>query len=556
MLRACHRCHHQQRAVGPRPEALRDQVVGLAGGGVLGEVALIGEAEAQPQRRRGQHEQHHRPAHREQPRPGLDDPAQPVPDGFAQRFGVPVSHSSPQRVGGGSERPGHEHDNRQRNGDEQQSEASAESEQRDADQRRSGHAPDPGGADPVPEKADGGRQQRDRSGHHQSHGGGRGQAQPGHERQAHEQQTQQRHHYGGPGEDHRSARRIEGRGGGLLRSQAATHPFPVAGDDEQGVVDTHAYADHDPQSWGELRDGHNVAEDDHAGRAGAHADQGGPDGHAHGHHRAHRQDQHEHRERESDGLGLRRCPSCQPRAADLHLDAVGSQTAGVDQAVYLQPYLGGFVGGRVGADLEVGVCDAASVRAPEGDAAAAAGIVGGGHVDALEGLDLVEQVRHGGPDGRVVHALLRSEHDGAGDRGAEIAEVRAEDVGSAGALGVGGSGRRAVGRPESAGHPCGHNDDQQPGSQDPPRMPVAEARQRRVHNRAFPPRRLLIRRRVGAARMAAAATPLPSLPDVRLASCYSPPGSSSTVTRCQLLPTTSTPAARRLATASQAMSLR
>ena len=125
------------------------------------------------------------------------------------------------------------------------------------------------------------------------------------------------------------------------------------------------------------------------------------------------------------------------------------------------------------------------------DAAFAVGIVGGGYVDALDGLDLVEQVGHGGPDGWVVHALLRSEHDGAGDRGADIAEVRAEDVGTPGALGVGRGGRRAVGRPESAGHPRGHNDDQQPGSQNPPRMPVAEARQRRVHNRAFLPGRLV-----------------------------------------------------------------
>ena len=49
--------HEEQRAVEALAEAVDQQVVGLLGGGVVGEVALVGEAEAQAEHGSGQHEQ-------------------------------------------------------------------------------------------------------------------------------------------------------------------------------------------------------------------------------------------------------------------------------------------------------------------------------------------------------------------------------------------------------------------------------------------------------------------------------------------------------------------
>ena len=78
-----------ERAVEARPEAVGEQVVGLAGGGVLGVVALVGEAEAQPEDRQRQHDQERRADEHRRPRAVLDDPAPAVRERLAQRPALP-----------------------------------------------------------------------------------------------------------------------------------------------------------------------------------------------------------------------------------------------------------------------------------------------------------------------------------------------------------------------------------------------------------------------------------------------------------------------------------
>jgi hypothetical protein len=58
---------------------------------------------------------------------------------------------------------------------------------------------------------------------------------------------------------------------------AGVELLPVAGDDQQGVVDAHAQAGHDPEDGGELGDGQQVAEQDDD--RGADADAGQCDAH-------------------------------------------------------------------------------------------------------------------------------------------------------------------------------------------------------------------------------------------------------------------------------------
>ena len=468
-----------QRAVGARSEALRDEVVGPASGGVLREVALVGEAEAQPQHRRGQHEQHHRAARREQPGPGLDHTTEPVPAGLPQRLGLPVPHCTSQRVGRESERPGHQYENGHGQAYQQRSEAGAESEQRDAYQRGGHHAPDPGRRDPVAEEADGGRQQRDRPGHDQGHGGGRGQAQPGHEGQTDEQQAQKRHHHGGAGEDHGPAGRVERSRGGVLTGQAAADPLPVAGDDEQRVVDANADADHEPEGRSELGHGHDVAQHDDAGRPDSHAGQGRGDGQAHGHYRAHRQYQHEHREGKPDGFGLGRIALGQPGPAHLHLHAVHrAQPGDLDQVVDLDADVSGLDGGGAGSGVDVGVGDEPGLGAPGRDAMGSVRSVGRADGDPLDGLDPPEEIGHGGLHGRVGDALLGPEHDPTADHRPDAAEVLVEDVGPQAALGVGSSRRAAVRRAHATRSRGRDHNDQNPGDQDPPRVPVAPPAER------------------------------------------------------------------------------
>ena len=101
-----------ERAVEARPEAVGEQVVRLAGGGVVGVVAFVGEAEAQPEDRQRQRDQRGGADQHRRPRPMLDDPAPPVRQRLAQRLALPLQHRLAQR-GDGEARQQHDDRDRQ-----------------------------------------------------------------------------------------------------------------------------------------------------------------------------------------------------------------------------------------------------------------------------------------------------------------------------------------------------------------------------------------------------------------------------------------------------------
>ena len=118
-------------------------------------------------------------------------------------------------------------------------------------------------------------QQRDgghhRDGHHERHGGAHAAdgGEPG------EEQTEDGDHHGGAGEQHGLTGGGDGGAGGVLDAHALVQVLAVAGDDEQGVVDAHAEADHGAQDQRELGDVHDRREHADAGGADEDAEQRG-----------------------------------------------------------------------------------------------------------------------------------------------------------------------------------------------------------------------------------------------------------------------------------------
>jgi hypothetical protein len=70
--------------------------------------------------------------------------------------------------------------------------------------------------------------------------------------------------------------------------------LPVSGDDEEGVVDADAQADHRRQQWGEGHDVHVSGQDHKPRQADAQAEQGGEYREAHREQRAERDQQDQH----------------------------------------------------------------------------------------------------------------------------------------------------------------------------------------------------------------------------------------------------------------------
>ena len=95
-----------------------------------------------------------------------------------------------------------------------------------------------------------GRQQGDGGRHDQHHGGDGPDGQAAHEGQLQDEQAEQREDHRGAGEHHRPARGGQGHRGGLARGPALGQALPVAGHDEQGVVDAHARGRSWPSSRG------------------------------------------------------------------------------------------------------------------------------------------------------------------------------------------------------------------------------------------------------------------------------------------------------------------
>ena len=130
-----------ERAVEAGPEPVGEQVVGLAGGGVLGVVALVGEPEAQPEDRQRERDQAAAPTQDGGPRAVLDDPTPPVRQRLAQRLALPLQHRFAQR-GDGEAGQQHDDGDRQRDhdqgGDPEPDPDQGDGDQAGGDQARAG----------------------------------------------------------------------------------------------------------------------------------------------------------------------------------------------------------------------------------------------------------------------------------------------------------------------------------------------------------------------------------------------------------------------------------
>ena len=113
----------------------------------------------------------------------------------------------------------------------------------------------------------------------------------------------------------------------VQRLHAVVQVLPVARDDEQGVVDPDAQADHRRQDRGELRHARERRQDQGEAGPRGEADHRRPDRQAHRDHGAERDQQDDHRGQQADRLGLLCLGLRPPRrvlAADLRLEVGGA----------------------------------------------------------------------------------------------------------------------------------------------------------------------------------------------------------------------------------------
>ncbi len=341
--------------------------------------------------------------------------------------------------------------------------------------------------DPRAGEAEEGRQQRDRGDHRHEHGDRCAGGEAVDEGEAHDEHAEQR-------DDHRESGEHDGAAGGverdhcrLLRTVAGSEPFSIAGDDEQGVVDADAEADHRAERDREVGHRHHVGQQGDDPRAERHAEQRHADRQAHREHRTEGDDQDDDREREADQFRLRRLELAEGLTTDLDLEPVdlgrrhrlaasGVRQFGFGQRFDLAPdLLRAHLADRL-VEVEAGVGDQAgrvSLGCDE-PALLALHAVGAGHVDAVDGIDLVEQCGHRRLHLGVVDALIGLEHDGAGDAAAEPAEVLVERVEAVLRLRVGdreGAARFGADRADRAEHDDQHGE---PGPEHDPAATEAE----------------------------------------------------------------------------------
>ena len=129
-------------------------------------------------------------------------------------------------------------------------------------------------------------QQGERCDEDHQDGGDARRGQADHVRLAYEEEAEQRDHHGAPGEEDRPTRGHEGGDDGIAGVAAFEDALPVAGDDEEGVVDAHTDADHGGHFGREVRDGQDVREELKQADPDTEARQRGDDRQAHGHHRS------------------------------------------------------------------------------------------------------------------------------------------------------------------------------------------------------------------------------------------------------------------------------
>src|SRR5690349_4581536 len=275
-----------ERAVHTGTEAVGEQVVGLAGGGRPGVVALVGGAQVEGEG--GQCEDRH------------DDDRD-----RAEQLGVALHE---RRPAGGE--PGRH----LRLGPVLRQPAPlAAAERARADERQQGGQQGDGGGDGQ----DDGERGR--------YGDAAEAVQP------EDQHAQQAYADGGAREDDRPSGGGDGVGGGLGDGEAALQPAPVPGHDEQRVVDADAEPDQRAEHGGEVGDGHDVPEEPDPGVGGADADQGGGYGEQRGGERAEGEEQDDGGDQHADDLGgvsAGGLAELDGAAAQLDLESVGPSGLG------------------------------------------------------------------------------------------------------------------------------------------------------------------------------------------------------------------------------------
>ena len=314
----------QERTVEAGSEAFGDQVVGLAGGGLLAEVALVGEPEPQVQHGRRHQEQEATGDGDAGPGAGLHDAAPPVRPGLTDRAFLAWRHLSVERL---------DDETRQQRRHHQQ--ATDRPEDRDAEpEPEQGHGGEPGcdqtsppgHLDPAVGERQQSRQQRDRGEQREEHGGGGGDTEPGHELESDQQHAQQRQHDRDAGEHDGASGGVHRSDRGLFGGGAGACELAVSGHDEQGVVDADAEPDHDADQWCELGDREQVGQQgDQAEPSCADPGDGDADRQSHRQHRSEGEDQHDDRERQTDQLGLGWLELGERRTADLDPQTVDSR---------------------------------------------------------------------------------------------------------------------------------------------------------------------------------------------------------------------------------------
>ena len=136
--------------------------------------------------------------------------------------------------------------------------------------------------DPVAGDAEEGGQQRDGGEHHDQHDQRGGHTGGGHEGHAGDGETEDGDHDGAAGEDHGLTGGGGGATGGLDDRHALREVLAVAGDEEEGVVDAHTDADHGDHLRRPRRDVDEVVDEAEGAGAEGEAEQGGADRQAHG----------------------------------------------------------------------------------------------------------------------------------------------------------------------------------------------------------------------------------------------------------------------------------
>ena len=295
--------------------------------------------------------------------------------------------------------------------------ADADAEHCNGDETGGDQTAPAGDLDPFAGETQQGGQQDDRGDHRAQHGDGDADAQPTNPSDPDEQQTEQRHHDSDAGEDdgpaggvHRGDRRHTGRTAGVKS-------LAVAGDDEQGVVDTDAEPDHRPQECGEVGDLDDVAEDDDQTQPGPDTPEGNGDRQAHREDRAEGEDQHHDGEGEADELGLRWFEHGQGCAARQHLEALDGRRP-VEDRLAERGRLGQ---ADIGGQVDLGVGELPGQRTLTGDLRFAllgvgrhdggARVLGVAVLVGEPGVHGGEELLHRRDDGGVVDALIGAEHD-------------------------------------------------------------------------------------------------------------------------------------------------